>query len=226
MADSAWRNTPGVSTWAPSIITATASPRDSAMPRLSATVGDGGGLVEGDQAELGSVGGHLGGGEPLVGAGPVVDHDHLVGDVVDALLVGARQRTQRPRRLPGHVVEDHHHAEIDAVGGGGPHHRDAVQGDRPAGRRGVGGGEWRSDPPGHRVPVDVLEVAAEAVALTERVEALRHDRAADALHDHGAALGDRWGSARSSTVPMSNAASIPTRSTAMGSKGASARDWS
>ena len=33
------------------------------------------------------------------------------------LLVGARQRLQRARRLAAHVVEDDHHGEVDGIGG-------------------------------------------------------------------------------------------------------------
>ena len=38
----------------------------------------------------------------------VVDHQHFVLEVPDALLVGAAEGMQGARRFPAHVVADHH----------------------------------------------------------------------------------------------------------------------
>ena len=79
------RRTPGVSRWAPSIISATAAPVDAAIPRLTACAGDGARVVaEVDVAELGAEAAHELLAEPLVGVGPVLDHDHLVVEILDA----------------------------------------------------------------------------------------------------------------------------------------------
>nr|WP_245156446.1 hypothetical protein [Lysobacter solisilvae] len=66
--------------------------------------GRGGGMEQ--VVELRAEGAHLVGLERLVGA--VVDHQHFVVQLLDAQLVATRQRMQRPRRFPAHVVADHH----------------------------------------------------------------------------------------------------------------------
>ena len=67
-------------------------------------------------AEFGSVPLDEGGAEFLVFRRAVLDDDHLVADVVDALLVGPRQRVEGARPLPVHVEEDHDDREVDGVG--------------------------------------------------------------------------------------------------------------
>ncbi len=49
--------------------------------------------------------------EALVRGRAVLDGDHLVVEVLDVVLVGARERVQRARGLAPHVVEDHQHRQ-------------------------------------------------------------------------------------------------------------------
>lgn len=73
--------------------------------------------IGGDQTELRAEPGDQLGGERLVGCRTVVDDQYFVGAVAQPLLVGPRKGLQRALGLPTHVVEDHHHAEVDGFTG-------------------------------------------------------------------------------------------------------------
>jgi hypothetical protein len=69
-----------------------------------------------DGAELGSETPNEVGTELLVVGRPVLDGDHLVVEVVDVLLIGARQGMERALGLSPHVVEDDHDRQVLGLG--------------------------------------------------------------------------------------------------------------
>ena len=114
------RSTPGVTTCAPSIISANELAPAGADALVQGRHGGRlGPIAEVEVAELGPEAPDEALAEALVGVGPVLDDDDLVGGVLDALLVGAGQRVQRALGLAAHVVDDDDHAQVDGVLRGG-----------------------------------------------------------------------------------------------------------
>ncbi len=112
----------------------------------------------------------------------VLDDDDLVVEVIDALLVRARQRMQRPGGLPAHVVEDDDDREIDGVARSRRRDRRALA---DLVRRGARGREHSRVllSPRQARPTDSLHGLGEIAADVERVERVAAGLVGDVLDD-------------------------------------------
>ena len=95
--------------------------------------------------------------EALIAVRAILDDDHLVVEVVDALLVAPRQGVQGPSRLAAHVVDHDDHGQVLRRGG------------RPVRGGAVGRSRVVRLPPRRGAPVHTLERLGDPVLRAERV---------------------------------------------------------